>query len=233
MDFEYDKYLNYASNLIRYKGFYDINPMDSVHDFYLLWINDKKLFIENKKDFMKLILNAQRQKIYTKQIFDSNKKGQSIWQLDMQCKKCEEFLPLMCFYSWKDKYTLERTYQTCKKCLFAPKYTEGDIVSNHTKYFQKATEDVTDLYCKHILRLRGVKNPTIKQIEAQRQSIISLRNKKEIPILQFDLQGNLIKEFLSRKDVIDAGFCKIKISLVLNGKNKSHKGFIFKLKTTN
>lgn len=56
-------------------------------------------------------------------------------------------------------------------------------------------------------------------------------NSRKSPVLQFDLDGNFIKEYESATDAKNiSGFCRTKISNCCNGHAKSHKGFIWKFK---
>lgn len=55
-------------------------------------------------------------------------------------------------------------------------------------------------------------------------------DKQSKPVLQFDLQGNFIKEWSSLIEAGRNGFGQGNISLCCQGKQKFHKGFIWKYK---
>ena len=51
-------------------------------------------------------------------------------------------------------------------------------------------------------------------------------------MLQYDLKGNLIKEWISSKDVENSlGFNRTNINHAASGKYKKYKGFIWKYKS--
>lgn len=54
--------------------------------------------------------------------------------------------------------------------------------------------------------------------------------KKSKPVLQYDLDGNLIREWESTRECGRNGFLQSKITLCCQGKRKTHKGFIWKYK---
>lgn len=232
MDFDYQKWLN-ISRAIVYKSYvYSINHVEMVNQLYLnVYAKNIESDDDIKKELIKIYYEFKFDGLCSiRKSFEYDLKEHYIWQLDMQCKKCKELLPYSSFYSFRDKYGFEKTHQTCKKCMFVAKYNDESGISVQNKYLQKTRDELSDMYCKHILRLRGYKNPTKSQIEAQRQSIIDARKNKETVICQFNKNGVLIAEYNNRKELFDLGFCKTKISLVLQGKRKSHKGFSFKYK---
>lgn len=56
------------------------------------------------------------------------------------------------------------------------------------------------------------------------------RNKQKKKILQYDLEGNFIREWESIAECGRNGFLQSKITLCCQGKRKTHKGFIWKYK---
>ena len=57
-----------------------------------------------------------------------------------------------------------------------------------------------------------------------------INGKKSKPVLQYDLEGNLIKEWLSAAECGRNGFHQAHIIDCCKGKYKQHKGFIWKYK---
>lgn len=66
----------------------------------------------------------------------------------------------------------------------------------------------------------------------QKMDIIRLMHEKtRKPVLQFDLNGNFIKEWYSMMDAIrETGISKHYIQLCCNNKKENHNGFIWKFK---
>lgn len=79
-------------------------------------------------------------------------------------------------------------------------------------------------------RFRGSNNPNYgKSIsEEQRKRILETRKRK--PILQYDLEGNFIKEWSSKKEAVRAGYQEYCIWRCCNNKSKTHRNFIWKYK---
>ena len=50
------------------------------------------------------------------------------------------------------------------------------------------------------------------------------------PVLQYDLQGNFIREWESTMECDRNGFCSRHVADCCNGKRKTHKGFIWRYK---
>lgn len=67
------------------------------------------------------------------------------------------------------------------------------------------------------------------RIEKARRKKINHPNLSK-PVLQFTLDGKLVKEWPSTKEVGRNGFFQSDVWLCCNGKNRTHKGFIWKYK---
>lgn len=78
--------------------------------------------------------------------------------------------------------------------------------------------------------MRGENNPNYgkKLTDKQRQRIIDTRKRK--PVLQFDLDGNFIKEWSSKKECMRSGYNELGVWGCCNNKKKTYKGYIWKYK---
>jgi DNA polymerase III psi subunit len=92
---------------------------------------------------------------------------------------------------------------------------------------KKRTQEFKD---KLSASMKGEKNHNYgkKLSEQHRQRIIETRERK--PVLQFDLNGNFIKEWSSKKECMRSGFNELGIWGCCNNTRKTHMGYIWKYK---
>lgn len=75
----------------------------------------------------------------------------------------------------------------------------------------------------------GTRNERIKNTQIKNGYI----KKMSQPILQYDLEGNLIKEWESAREAGRNGFDRSSIAKCCKGKQKIHKGFVWEYKSEN
>ena len=104
-------------------------------------------------------------------------------------------------------------------------------------YDKELLKDVEDIYIKSL-------EPELNKVKSSRGGIVpnykgktgrlhptyGKKHPRRKPILQFDLQGNFIKEWEYIVQVKDFGFQYTNVSACCRGKSKFHKGYIWKYK---
>lgn len=113
--------------------------------------------------------------------------------------------------NWLNRITTEETRR---------KISEGNKGKKRTEEHKKGMS----------LIFSGVNNPNYgkKYSEERRKQISDSKFKR--PILQYDLDGNLIKEWSSKKEAMKQGYSEANIWRCCNNKLKTHKKCIWKYK---
>lgn len=210
----------------------------------LISIKNKNNFAKKRvKDIKQYDLQGNLIKNW-ENVYDFNKKSEFKYREVLRCCKGEKFTYLK--YVWRFKEDDFEKFPTCKPKPIKkqkivkeklPKKTNkprlGFKISEETKKkmsisHQKRWTNELKLYYSN--KFKGRKNywKSKKQTLEEVEKRIS---KKRKPILQYDLEGNFIREWRSAKDVeVEMGWNCDYISLCARGKILKFKNYIWKYK---
>lgn len=169
----YDKLVRYARFEITNKGL-NIDSEDLVNDTYIK-------IIESGLDFdlstAKKLISGQsykcREHAKTETSFSSKPSSFKDLSGDKQCKCCNKVKHISEFPVWrKQAYVL--AMPKCKECM-KPVFARSWRKTNK-KYKEKNIDNITDVYVKHLLKLRG---KPCKEDDIQRKKLeLTLRRSK-------------------------------------------------------
>jgi len=98
---------------------------------------------------------------------------------------------------------------------------------NRNRVYPTGQKQSPETIEKRMVQIRGVKY-TGDKLDRLRERVVK---SCAVPVIQYDLQGNIVKEYpLVKYAISESGVGRTEIYRVLSGKKKQSKGFIFKYK---